>query len=440
MTYAQALGFLQQLAQFGYNFGLERIKELLRRAGSPQQKLKVIHIGGTNGKGSVAVMVNAILQKAGYRVGLFTSPHLHSYTERIRINGAAISETKMAALIEWFKPMLLAMVKEGYEHPTEFEVLTALALKYFADEKVDLVVLEVGLGGTIDSTNVITYPLVSVITNVGKDHMQYLGNTITAIARDKAGIIREHGIVITAAHHPEALAVISQICAQKEATLYRVGQDITWQQQYLSPSGGVFNYQGLLNSYTGLKVSLPGRHQLENAATAVAVIEAAVLHHGLKVNSSCIRHGLASAKWPGRLEIVHRQPLIILDGAHNYDGATSLRRALEEVFVYNNLILVIGMLADKEREKVVALLAPLAAAVIVTRPDNPRAGDWQSLVGVARGFVEQVEVIANISAALSRALALAAKTDLICVTGSLYTIASAREWFMKQNKEEFASQ
>ncbi|MBC7325277.1 MAG: bifunctional folylpolyglutamate synthase/dihydrofolate synthase, partial [Moorella sp. (in: Bacteria)] len=179
MDYPEALEYLRQLTKFGYNLGLGRIKELTRRCGSPQDRLRFIHIGGTNGKGSVAAMVTSILQQAGYRVGLFTSPHLHSYTERIRINGACIPAERLAALLTWFQPVLETMVAEGYEHPTEFEVITAVALKYFADEGVDLVVLEVGLGGAIDSTNVIDSALVSVITNVGMDHMQYLGHRIT---------------------------------------------------------------------------------------------------------------------------------------------------------------------------------------------------------------------------------------------------------------------
>lgn len=440
MTYEQALEFLRQLAQFGYNFGLERIKELLRRAGSPHEQLKYIHIGGTNGKGSVAAMVTAILQEAGYKVGLFTSPHLHSYTERMRINSVAIKEEKMAALIKWFKPLLTEMVTGGYEHPTEFEVLTALALKYFADQKVDLVVLEVGLGGEIDSTNVIASSLVSVITNVSMDHMQHLGNTVAEIARDKAGIIKEQGIVVTAAHQPEALAIIRRACEERSATLYCVGKDATWQERKVSSAGGEFDYQGLLGTYHRLKITLLGRHQLENAATAVAVTEAAVYHHGLKVSSKHICLGLAAVSWPGRLEIMHRQPTVIIDGAHNLDGAVSLSKALNEIFIYRRLILVIGMLADKEREKVVAKLAPLAAAVIVTRPENPRAGDWEALAGIARHYVKRVEVIASIPAALTYAVQMASASDLICATGSLYMIASAREWFKKLNKEELASQ
>jgi len=438
LNYTESLEFLKQLTKFGYNLGLERIKELMRRTGSPHRRRRYIHIGGTNGKGSVAAMLTSIYQQAGYRVGLFTSPHLHSYNERMRINGTAIADERLAELLTGFKPILEAMVAEGFEHPTEFEVSTAVALKFFAEEEVDLVVLEVGLGGAIDSTNVIESSLVSVITNVGMDHMQYLGQTVGAIARIKAGIIKAGGIVVTAAHRPAALAVISRTCREKGAVLYQVGRDVTWQEQQVSLAGGEFDFRGLLGTYSGLKVPLLGRHQLENAATAVTTVEAAVRHHGLAVAPDAIRRGLARAGWPGRLEIMHREPLVVIDGAHNVDGAASLRRALEEIFTYRRLILVLGMLADKEREKVVAELAPLAAAAIVTRPNNPRARDWQSLAAFVRRYVDQVSVVDAIPAALQTALAAAAPSDLVCVTGSLYMVADAREWLLKLKKEEFA--
>lgn len=238
MDYRESLEFLKHLTKFGFNMGLERIEELTRRCGLPQERLRFFHIGGTNGKGSVAAMVTAILEEAGYRVGLFTSPHLHSYTERMRINGRSIPEERLAKLLTWFRPLLEEMVAAGCEHPTEFEVLTAAALKYFADEGVELVVLEVGLGGAIDSTNVIPASLVSCITNVGMDHMEYLGNSIEAIARVKAGIIKKGGTVVTAARRPEALAVIEDVCREKGATLYVVGRDVTWQEKGVSLSGG----------------------------------------------------------------------------------------------------------------------------------------------------------------------------------------------------------
>lgn len=430
---------MRDLTKFGFNLGLGRIEELLVRLGQPHRRLRFFHIGGTNGKGSVAAMVAAMLQAAGYKVGLFTSPHLHRYTERIRLNGQEIPEEQVAFLLTSMRPVLEEMVKEGFEHPTEFEVSTALALQYFANVQADYVVLEVGLGGSIDSTNVIPTSLVSVITNVGLDHMEYLGSTVAEIAREKAGIIKERGVVVTGADKPEALAVIEEVCRQRQATLYRLEKEIFFVERDLSRHGGKLDWKGFGRSYPGLSVSLIGRHQLSNAALAVAAVEAARYHHNLFIEERHIREGLKRAFWPGRLEIVKSNPLVLLDGAHNHDGALALRQALEELFSYRHLILVLGMLADKEREKVVATLAPLAQAVIVTRPNNYRAGDWEVLGLYARSFAPEVKVIRNIPEALETALSLSGPEDLICVTGSLYMVADAREWFLVNKKEDFAT-
>ncbi|MGB9860657.1 MAG: bifunctional folylpolyglutamate synthase/dihydrofolate synthase, partial [Moorellaceae bacterium] len=428
---------MHDLTKFGFNLGLDRIEELLKRLGEPHRRLRFFHIGGTNGKGSVAAMVAAILQAAGYKVGLFTSPHLHRYTERIRLNGQEIPEEQVALLLTSMRPLLEDMVKGGYEHPTEFEVGTALALQYFANVQADYVVLEVGLGGTIDSTNVIPTSLVSVITNVGLDHMEYLGSTVAEIAREKAGIIKGKGVVVTGADKPEALEVIEEVCRQKQAALYRLGKEIFFAERELSWRGGKLDWQGLGKFYPGLSISLVGRHQLSNAALAVAVVEAARYHHNLFIEERHIRQGLNRAFWPGRLEIVRHNPLVVLDGAHNYDGALALKQALQGLFSYRRLILILGMLADKEREKVVATLAPLAQAVIVTRPNSYRAGDWEMLGLYARRFVSEVRVIKNIPEAVETALSLAEPEDLICATGSLYMVADAREWFLMNKKEDF---
>lgn len=438
MNYSEALKFLRHLTKFGINPGLSRIEELLRRLGDPHRRLRFFHIGGTNGKGSVAAMVAAILQAAGYRVGLFTSPHLHSYTERIRLNGQEIREEEVAYILTYLRPILENMIERGFEPPTEFEVTTALALYYFGEVEPDYVVLEVGLGGSLDSTNIIPASEVSIITNVGLDHMDYLGTTLSEIAREKAGIIKQGGIVITGADKPEALEVIERVCQQKGATLYRLGRDIHFKEVLLSQEGGELDWVGLGQSYQRLKIPLLGRHQLINTSLAVAAIEAARRHRGLKVTEGQIREGLAKVFWPGRLEVVYNHPLVILDGAHNYDGALALKQALQEIFSYRRLILVLGILADKEREKIASVLAPLAQRVIVTRPDSPRAGDWEKLALYARRFTPHVQAIRDISQALKMALSLAGPEDLICATGSLYMIADARKWFLEQKKEESA--
>ncbi|MEW6275637.1 MAG: folylpolyglutamate synthase/dihydrofolate synthase family protein [Bacillota bacterium] len=438
MQYEEAIAYLQNLTKFGFNFGLGRINELLRRLGNPHLALRVIHIGGTNGKGSTLAMVAAVLQAAGYKTGTFTSPHLHSYTERYTINGKQISRRRVAQLIARLRPYLESMVAEGFEHPTEFEVSTALAFQYFFEEQVDFLVLEVGLGGAIDSTNVIAQPLVAVITNVAMDHMDYLGGTIPEIAAVKAGIIKEGVPVITAAGDPEALAVIGRVSREKRAPLIRIvsaGQElagsfdrrVAWAVNKFSLAGQYLTVRGLKENYENLFLPLLGRHQAINAATAVAVCEV-LAERGYWIPRGALYEGLANTSWPARLEIFPGEPLVVIDGAHNYDGAKCLRQALDDYFPQKGIILLLGMLGDKERAKVVQELAPRARAVVVTKPASPRARDWQSLAAEAQRYVPEVHSVESIREAVATALRIAFRDELVCITGSLYMVAEAREY------------
>ncbi len=427
MNYAEAIEFLQNLTKFGFNFGLGRIAELMRRLDNPHRQLNIIHIGGTNGKGSTTTMAAGILQAAGYRTGTFTSPHLHAYTERYRINGEEISPEKTSDLITRLRPHLEQMVADGFEHPTEFEVSTAMAFLYFFEEKVDFLVLEVGMGGAIDSTNV-AWPLVSVITNVAMDHMDYLGNTVEEIAAVKAGIIKDGVPVVTAAAGT-ALDVIRQRAREKKAAIFTVGGDTTFEIIESSVRGERFSLITPRNTYPDLHINLIGAHQVVNAVTAVTAVEL-LADRGYRITAEAVARGLAAARWPARLEVVREKPAVLLDGAHNYDGALSLYGALTEIFKYRKLILVLGMLGDKEREKVVAKLAPLAGAVVVTKPNSPRAGEWQQVAEEAREYVPEVYLEVDIHVAVRLALDLAGETDLVCVTGSLYMVAEARELFI----------
>lgn len=427
MEYTEAIEYLKNLTKFGFNFGLGRIEELMRRLGDPHRRLNIIHIGGTNGKGSTTAMTVAMLQASGYRTGAFTSPHLHTYNERYRINGEEIPDEKIAALITRLRPHLEQMVEEGFEHPTEFEVSTAMAFLYFWEEKVDFLVLEVGLGGLIDSTNV-AMPLVSVITNVAMDHMDYLGNTIEEIAAVKAGIIKEGVPVVTAATGA-ALEVIRRQAREKGAGIFEIGRDTTFEITESSVRGERFNLKTPRNTYNDLITGLIGAHQAANAATAITVVEI-LTDHGFRITEEAVRKGLAAVRWPARLEIVREKPVVLLDGAHNYDGAVSLHKALTGIFQYRRLVLVLGMLGDKEREKVVAKLAPLAGAVFVTRPNSPRAGEWQQVAEEAKKHVSEVYLEEDIGTAVQKAVSLAGEEDLVCVTGSLYMVAEARELFI----------
>jgi dihydrofolate synthase/folylpolyglutamate synthase len=431
MNYADAMNYLADLARFGFNFGLERVEELLNRLGNPHRYLKTVHIGGTNGKGSTAVMLASILLQAGYRVGVFTSPHLHSFTERYRINGMEITPGKMAELVGELRPYMETMVAQGFEHPTQFEAATALAFLYFYREEVDILVLEVGLGGAIDSTNVVL-PLVSVITNIGMDHMNYLGNTIAEIAGVKAGIIKP-GIPVVTAAEGEGLAVIEQACREKDARLVLVGRDVTWGHIANTGGGQVFFIRGRQDTYRKLFLPLLGRHQQVNAVTAVAAAET-LIEAGGAVNPEAVRKGLAAVNWPGRLEIMCKDPVVIIDGAHNYDGARSLRRALKEYFPDKKLVLMIGMLGDKDYAKVLSELA-FNARVVVTKPDNPRALNWQILASEAGRYSSEVYLVEDIGAAVAKALAVASPDDVVCITGSLYMIAEARKILLNKNEK-----
>ncbi len=427
MRYEEAMEFVTSLTKSGFNFGLGRTEELLKRLGSPHLGLKIVHVGGTNGKGSTTSMIASIIKAAGYRAGTFTSPHLHSYTERYRVNGVEITREKVAGLIAEMRCHLEAMVAEGFEHPTEFEVGTALALLYFSRELVDYLVLEVGLGGAIDATNVVT-PVLSVITNISMDHMDYLGDTVQKIAREKAGVIKQ-GIPLVTAAAGEGLEIIRETCREKNSRLIQVGRDVTWNVSSISEEGQCFNVYGHRGTYSNLTIQLLGRHQLVNAAVAVAAAEI-LMEKDAAINEDALRKGLAAACWPGRFDIVSREPLVIIDGAHNYEGARCLRCALEEYFPGRRQVLVIGMLEDKDRARVTSELTPGSRAVVVTRPNSPRSGNWQEIAAEAGLYVDEVYLVEDVREAVKKALCLARPEDLVCITGSIYMIAEAREYLM----------
>lgn len=429
--YEEAIAYLKNLTKFGINLGLERIKALLAAIGNPEQSLRVIHIGGTNGKGSTCAFLSSVLQQAGYRMGMFISPHLHDYRERISINGELISRADVAAGIKLLKPALEKIVAEGVEHPTEFEVTTTLALNYFAAEQPDFVLLEVGLGGEIDSTNVVT-PIVSVITSIAFDHKDYLGNTLAEIAAVKAGIIKEGIPVVADVDDSEAFEVIRRRAEAKAAKLIRLGQDV----HYRKVASNMMDYQGLNLKFEGLEVALFGEHQLSNASKALAVCE--ILRDGYAVNipEKAIREGLKKVSWPGRQELISTEPKILLDGAHNVQGMQSLAKALTDnatgYYQRDRLILCLGMLADKERAQALAVIAPLASQIIITKPDSARAGDWQELSALAEAFVgrENLLVIEDPILAVKEALKGLQKEDMLVITGSFYMLGPVREYLL----------
>jgi dihydrofolate synthase/folylpolyglutamate synthase len=423
--YQESLQYLVNLTTFGINFGLERIQEILKRLENPESGLRVVHVGGTNGKGSTVSMIARILREAGYKVGVYTSPHLHDYRERMTINGEMIPKEKVIQEITRVRPHLEDMVAQGFEHPTEFEVSTAIAFLYFAEEKVDFALIEVGLGGAIDSTNVVS-PLISVITNVGMDHMDYLGSDVVSIAKVKAGIIKPQSIVVAASENPEVIHVLREQAEAVGVQLLLVGEDVRFESKWIGEQVQEFDLVGLHATYSKVRLCLTGFHQLLNAATAVTVCEVLQSEYGASIPREAIYAGLREVEWPGRLELLSLKPKVLLDGAHNVDGAKALAQALP-LYARDRLILCLGMLADKEREKVVTMLVPLADEIIITRPDSPRAGDWRALGSLAEQYGRPVKCIENPKEAVIFALKNLGENDMLCVTGSIYMLADARQ-------------
>ncbi len=420
-TYQQSLDYLYGLEKFGMIFGLTQVERILKAIGDPHREVQAIHIGGTNGKGSTAAMMASILQKEGYRVGLYTSPHLIQFTERIRVNGKEIEKEEVAALAGWMRER----IEEADITPpfTFFDFTTAMALYYFTQRMVDLAVLEVGLGGRLDSTNIVD-PLLSIITNISKDHEAYLGKSILKIAGEKAGIIKKGRPLITAATQPHVLRLFSKICRERGSLYFRVGKDF----RYIGTEDGDFHYEGLHRKLWGLHLNLRGFHQVVNATTALGAME--VLEDlGYPVSADAMVEGLREVGWPGRLEIVTSSPKVVLDGAHNPAGALVLRESLKKAFQYQHLILIIGVMKDKDIESILHLLAPLADHIILTKPNNDRAATPALLKKALGKNGKRAEIIEDLKEAIERGLSITGQEDLLCITGSLYTVGEARAYF-----------
>ena len=430
MTYAEATAFLYGLRRFGWRPGLATIERLVALLHDPQAGIPFIHVAGTNGKGSTAAMLDAIFRAAGYRTGLYTSPHLLSFTERIRVNGKPINEGEIVTLTEelqtlcaaHFAPETTVPLGDRLPHPTFFELTTAMAFLHFRRHAVNAAVIEVGLGGRLDATNVIE-PRVAVITNIALEHEEYLGRTLAEIAGEKAGIIKTRVPIVTAAHG-DALEVIRQRAAQLQAPVVFVPEAYRWEVRESSLAGQTFDLEGPRRRYEALRVVLPGRHQVENAVLAVAAAEAAQ-EQGFPLDTAAIRRGLAEAFWPGRLQVVMDRPRIILDGAHNPAGAAALASFLtEHRGSLGRLILVFGVLQDKDWVTMLGLLAPLADEIVLTRPPSERGADPAMLAPAAHHHA-RVTIAADPQKALAQAREAARAEDTILVAGSLYTVAAA---------------
>lgn len=440
-TYEQALQYLYSLTNYEIKsaypyapqfFDLRRVQRLLDALGNPERKFKSVHIAGTKGKGSISAMLASILTTAGYRTGLYTSPHVHSFRERIQVGEAPIPEADFARLAAQLRPIV-----QADKELTTFEVATALAFAHFAQEKVELAVVEVGLGGRLDATNVIL-PVVSVISTIGHDHMHILGRTLAQIAGEKAGIIKAEVPVVSAPQPRAAREVIERTSAQRHAPLHLVSQAWHWRgahrslecQQFSAsrttghpaPYGAVF--------YDDLCLPLLGKHQLRNATVVLETTEV-LREAGIPVSEQALRHGLRRVTWPARFEIMGRNPYFIVDGAHNVDSARVLVRTLREYFPDARPWFVLGILSDKDVPTILHQLLPMAQGAIFARPRHPRAADPRQLLREAAGYDVATEIVEDVSYAARQALDKVGPDGLVLATGSFTTAGAAREAWLR---------
>ncbi len=452
MSYREAAAYLETFINYEKipcypykrSVKLERIRDFLATIDNPHRALRGIHIAGTKGKGSTSAFIAFMLRASGYRVGLYTSPHLSDFRERIRVLSARtqpaslgqefegmITKSALARLSSQLKPAVEKYCRISKYGPLSFfEVYTSLAFLYFKERKVDIAVLETGLGGRLDATNVMD-PLVCAITPISYEHIRQLGNTLAEIAKEKAGIIKSAGvIVISAPQDKEAASVIRRRCRQTGAQLFEVGRDIRCKE-----NGKAFSVKGLFNEYPHLKIKLLGVHQRINASVAIGVIEG-LRYSCVKIRKGAIRKGLCDTLWPGRCEVLAKKPLFVIDGAQNMASAWALKKAVRENFRYKNLILVLGISRDKDKAGICRELSNLADTVILTRAHTPRAAAPQQLYGY---FVGKKRFIAeDIKGAMLLAEAMAGKDDLVLVTGSLFVAGEFRRCFLDTRKQRLS--
>lgn len=426
--YRKALEYIHGTVRFGSKLGLENIKKLLELMGNPHKKLKFVHIAGTNGKGSTAAYMSSILQCAGYKTGLYTSPYIFQFTERIKINGCEIEKDKLAKITGFVKGYVEKMKEVGYNHPTEFEIVTAIAFQYFLEMKCDVVVLEVGLGGRFDATNVIDMPLVAIITTISYDHMDRLGNTLSEIAFEKAGIIKPGADVVLYPQQEEAEEVFVKVCRERGARLHRplMPEELSIAENI---EGQVFDVGDKKN----IRISLHGRHQTKNAAVAIAA--AGLINiDGRTIPESVIREGLALTKWAGRFEIIAKNPFFIIDAAHNQEGAEVFLKTLLSLFPDKKYIFINGVRKDKDIEAVLGKTARYAHCIVTATPKCDLAVPAAESAEFVKKYCNCVYYSDTIEKAVDMAYEICPEDGVICAFGSLYMIGYIREHVLNMEK------
>lgn len=421
MKYEEALKYITTSKKFGEKHGLEGIARLCKMLSDPQKKLKFVHVAGTNGKGSTCSYIANILKEAGYKTGLYTSPFIYEFNERIRVNNENISDEDLAEVMTEVKSVIDKLLEDGYPQPTEFEVITACAFLYFFREKCDIVVLEVGLGGRFDSTNIIENPLCCAISSIGYDHMQYLGETLSDIAFEKCGIIKEGSpVVIYPDQKEEAKKVIEKIATDRKADVIRTDKaDINIKEMNLD--GSIFDACGLFD----VETNLSGEHQVYNAVTAINVI-LELKRKGYKINEGIIKKGISGTKWPARMEKLCDNPCVIFDGAHNTDGMEVFVNNIKKLADGKRVIIILGMVKDKEYDKCIRLLDGVADVLITTTVENPRKETAENLMKKAEFMNCEKYITKNVGEAIDRAFSIYDENSIIFAAGSLYMASEVK--------------
>lgn len=428
MKYEEAMKYITEVGNFGSNYGLERTYKLLEHLGNPERDLKLIHIAGTNGKGSTTSMITEILMGEGYKVGMYTSPFIEEFEERIQINRNNIPKESLAILMDEIKVAVDKVIEAGYNHPTEFEIITVLMLLYFKKENIDFGVIEVGLGGTLDSTNVIK-PIIQVITSISFDHTNLLGNTLEKIAREKAGIIKKGIPTVIYPQQEEVLKVIKNKCFEMDSELYIANNENLKFKNIVNLDKP---YQLLkYNNQIDILLPLLGEHQIINLSVAMQAIEVLNNKNIIDISIANIVKSIKNVSWKGRLEVLSNNPYVVIDGAHNIQGIKTLSRNIKKYFKYENLYLILGILADKDVEEMIKIITPMAKKVYSVTPNSIRGELAESLKDEVSKFNKNCKAFDKYEEAYLEALNDASEKDLILASGSLYMIGDMRKIIRK---------
>lgn len=428
MNYQESIDYLEKEIGFASCPGLERIRQLMKKLGNPEKKLKVIHIAGTNGKGSAAAMLSSVLQEAGYRTACYTSPHLERYNERFLINGQEISDASFAAIMSKTRAAWEQLVAEGKDEPTLFEVVTAAAYLYFAEEDVDIAIMEVGLGGKYDATNIIEAPILSIIMSISMDHTDFLGNSIEQIAAEKAGIIKKNCPVVLYSQEEIVYNIVKNRAYTLDAPLF-CPEDAEIKISSQSLDGTIFDVKSIEFIYENLFLPLLGQHQTQNCVTILAACEV-LRKYGYSINQNHIYQGIAKTFWAGRMEICKKTPLVILDGAHNTDGIRRLSENIRVYFGNKKITLILGVLGDKEYKKMAEMILPFAHQVVLTEPHSERKLDAEKLAQVLLRKDLPFYIEPEIENAYKKALKITDENEVILCCGSLYMIGALRSYIL----------